>query len=188
MRAPAVNEQIAVRLRQLRAERSLSLEAVAEKSGVSRSMVSLIERAEASPTAVVLDKLASAFDIPLASLFESPSHAPDPVSRKAAQTVWRDPASGYIRRNVSPSGRNVQIVEIRFPPGAHVAYEGGDRPNVQQQIWILDGAIEITVGSQRHELSTGDCLAFALDRPTAFRNRGRKTARYALILSAGAGR
>ena len=64
-----VNDHIAARVRQLRAERGLSLDGLAERSGVSRSMISLIERAETSPTAVVLEKLAAALDTTLAGLF-----------------------------------------------------------------------------------------------------------------------
>ena len=58
--ATNINQRIAERVRELRAARGLSLEALAAQSGVSRSMISLIERGESSPTAVVLDKLAVA--------------------------------------------------------------------------------------------------------------------------------
>jgi transcriptional regulator with XRE-family HTH domain len=184
-----INEQIASRVRQLRAARAMSLDALAERSGVSRSMISLIERGEASPTAVVLEKLAGALDITLAALFERPEAPAGPVSRRAQQAVWRDPDSGYVRRNVSPGGQvtPIQIVEVEFPPGAHVAYDSGARrPSVHEQVWVLDGRIEVTVGAQTHALETGDCLAFVLDRPTAFRNRTKKTARYAVVIVGGA--
>ena len=94
-------------------------------------MISLIERGESSPTAVVLEKLAAGLGVSLASLFEARcSRGPDPVSRRADQPQWRDPASGYLRRNVSPSGyaSPIQIVEVSFPPGARVAYETGAAP------------------------------------------------------------
>ena len=99
-----LNQRIAARVRQLRAARDLSLEALADRSGVSRSMISLIERGETSATAVVLEKLAAALDITLAALFEPPAASAAPLVRKADQAVWRDPESGYLRRNVSPSG------------------------------------------------------------------------------------
>jgi len=104
--ASSVNDRIAARVRALRAERGVSLEALAEACGVSRSMISLIERGETSPTAVVLERLATGLGVMLASLFDAPAAAApaDPVSRRAAQQAWRDPASGYLRRNVSPPG------------------------------------------------------------------------------------
>lgn len=181
-----INQRIAARVRQLRTARDLSLEALADSSGVSRSMISLIERGEASATAVVLEKLASGLNITLAGLFEPPAAAASPLVRKADQPVWRDPDSGYVRRNVSPSSMltPIQIVEVAFPAGAHVAYEtGGREPAAHQQVWVLEGRIDVTVGNDRHELREGDCLAFTLDQPTAFRNRTRKTARYAVVIA-----
>jgi transcriptional regulator with XRE-family HTH domain len=179
-----VNDHIAARVRQLRAERGLSLDALADRSGVSRSMISLIERAETSPTAVVLEKLAAALDTTLAGLFEPAAAPPSPVARHADQPVWRDPGSGYIRRNVSPGGAPIQIVEVAFPPGARVAYESGTRqPVIHHQVWVLEGAIEVTVGSETHALAEGDCLAFVLDKPTAYRNPTRKPARYAVVIT-----
>jgi transcriptional regulator with XRE-family HTH domain len=180
-----LNERIAARVRQLRAARDFSLEALADRSGVSRSAISLIERGETSATAVVLEKLAAALDITLAALFEPPAGSAAPLVRRADQAVWRDPDSGYVRRNVSPSGTltPIQIVEVDFPAGAHVAYETGSRePAAHQQVWVLEGQIDVTVGTEQHSLQDGDCLAFVLDRPTAFRNRTRKTARYAVVI------
>jgi transcriptional regulator with XRE-family HTH domain len=188
MSETGLNEQIAARVRQLRAERGLSLEGLAERSGVSRSMISLIERGETSPTAVVLEKLSVGLDITLAGLFDPPQGLADPVSRRAGQALWRDPDSGYLRRNVSPAGfpTPIQIVEVVFPAGGHVAYETGPRPTLtHQQIWVLDGEIEVTVGDDRHALAAGDCFAHVLDRPVAYRNRTRKAARYAVILVTG---
>src|SRR5205809_1623829 len=102
--ASDLNQRIAERVRELRAAHGLSLDALAERSGVSRSMISLIERGESSPTAVVLEKLATGLGVPLASLFDAPAATADPVSRRKDQVEWRDPASGYVRRNVSPPG------------------------------------------------------------------------------------
>lgn len=184
-----VNQRIAARVRELRSERALSLETLAERSSVSRSMISLIERGETSPTAVVLEKLATALNVALANLFEPPAAPASPVARRAEQPTWRDPASGYLRRNVSPGGQltPIQIVEVEFPAGAHVTYESGPRrPSTHQQIWVLDGAIEIIVGEAHYDLRAGDCVAFVLDQPTAFRNRTRKPARYAVVIVAGA--
>src|ERR1043166_10204246 len=90
-----VNRRIADRVRDLRAARGLSLEGLASKSGVSRSMISLIERGESSATAVVLEKLATGLGVMLASLFDAPAaaaHAPSgPVARRDDQPQWRDP-------------------------------------------------------------------------------------------------
>lgn len=184
--ASPLNDRIAARVRALRAERGLSLEALATRCGVSRSMISLVERAESSPTAVVLERLATGLGVPLAALFDEPQPAADPVSRRAQQAAWRDPQSGYLRRNVSPAGvaSPIRIVEVEFPAGARVAYETGvHEPPVHQQVWVLEGRIDVRVGADTHHLQAGDCLAHALDRPTAFHNPGSRPARYAVVLA-----
>lgn len=181
----ALNRRLAERIKELRATRALTLDALAERSGVSRSMISLIERGETSPTAVLLERLAFALDVPLASLFDAPRASAAPVARRTDQPTWRDPASGYARRNVSPAGfpSPIQIVEVDFPPGARVAFDSGQRDiRVHQQVWVIEGGIEVSVGDTVHALGTGDCLAFVLDRPTAFHNPTGAAARYAVII------
>lgn len=180
-----VNDQIAARVRQLRAERGLTLAALAEVSGVSRSMISAIERSATSPTAVVLERLAAGLGVALADLFDVPGAPADPVSWRASQQMWRDPASGYVRRNVSPPGfpSPIQIVDVVFPAGARVAYETAARgSDSHHQVWVLQGAIDVTLGEERFALRAGDCLAYVLDRPTAFHNPTQKPARYAVVV------
>lgn len=184
--APSLNDRIAQRVRDLRAAQGLSLDALATHCGVSRSMISLIERGESSPTAVLLEKLATGLNVPLASLFDAPEPDASPVARGADQLPWRDPHSGYVRRNVSPAnaGSPIQIVEVSFPPKARVAYESGARePLIHQQVWVLEGTIEVTVGDDVHRLGAGDCLAHVLDRPMTYHNPTRKTARYAVVIA-----
>lgn len=182
-----LNQRIASRLGELRAALGFSLATLADKSGVSRSMISLIERGESSPTAVVLEKLSSALGVTLASFFDPPAaaeQAADPVARYENQPQWRDPESGYRRRNVSPPGsaHPMRIVEVYFPPNARVAFESAERNiRVYQQVWVLEGSMNITAGKNRHRLNVGDCLATQLESPTLFHNPGNRVARYIVI-------
>lgn len=189
-RSHPLARRLADRVRDLRAALGLSLDELAGRSGVSRSMISLIERGESSPTAVVLEKLAVGLNVSLAALFEAPPTGAGPLSRRADQESWRDPASGYVRRNVSPGGfvSPLQIVEVQFPPGARVAYETGPRhPRQWQQVWVLEGRIELTLGEQLYQLEAGDCLAMVLDRPLCYHNPTPQPARYAVVLCREAG-
>lgn len=187
----SLHDRIAQRVRDLRADRGLSLDGLAAHCGISRSMISLIERGESSPTAVLLEKLATGLNVTLASLFEAPPAPAHPLARLADQVSWRDPHSGYVRKNVSPSGvvgqpdrSPIQIVDVSFPPQARVAYETGARePLMHQQVWVLEGRIDITVGSELHHLATGDCLALVLNRPVSFYNPTRQPARYAVVIA-----
>ncbi|MBO1904224.1 helix-turn-helix transcriptional regulator [Microvirga sp. 3-52] len=191
----AINGHLAVRLRDLRTESGMTMDGLSERTGVSRSMISLIERGESSPTAAVLDKLAAGLGVTLASLFaEKDSAGASPLARRADQRVWRDPDSGYMRRNLSPAGfpSPIELVEVVLPPGARVAYDTGHRASpVHQQIWIIEGEIALTLGDETHHLATGDCLSMRLDRPTVFRNHSDRPARYVVALAtdarAGAG-
>jgi transcriptional regulator with XRE-family HTH domain len=183
---PDINARIAARVRALRADLGMTLDGLAAKSEVSRSMLSLVERGESSPTAVVLDRIATGLGVPLAALFDDAGAPASPVSRAADRTAWRDPQSGYVRRNISPASvpSPIQIVEIVLPAGARVAYETGAREvSIHQQIWVLQGKVEVTLGSVTHRLAQDDCLAMQLDQPTAFRNRTRTPARYAVVVA-----
>ena len=180
-----INERIARRVHGLRQQQGLSLEALAQKSEVSRSMISLIERGESSPTAVVLDRLATALGVTLAHLFEDDAAEANPLSRRADQAQWQDPDSGYVRRNLSPLNypSPIRLVEVELPPGARVAYETTTAPGaVQQQIWLIEGALELRVGDTLHALKAGDCLAMTLDERIAFHNPGRRAAHYLVAL------
>jgi transcriptional regulator with XRE-family HTH domain len=183
---PPLNARLAARVAALRAGARMSLDALAERACVSRSMLSLIERGETSPSAVVLEKVATALGTTLASLFDAAPAVAAPVSRAQEREPWRDPESGYVRRNISPPGfpSPIQIVEVSFPAGARVAYETGERDvGVHQQIWVQEGNIEISFDGQTHRLGSGDCLAMELRSPVTFRNRTRKAARYVVVLA-----
>ncbi|SFD80169.1 helix-turn-helix domain-containing protein [Massilia yuzhufengensis] len=180
-----INDRIAARVKALRKEHGFSLDELAARSSVSRSTISLVERGEGNATAVVLEKLATGLGLPLAALFDDPGPRASPLSRRADQVVWRDPASGYLRRNVSPapSVTPLRIVEVELPPGARIAYDTAQHlPAIRQQVWVLDGAIELAVGSQAWALAQGDCLAFDLDQPVAYANPHAAAARYAVVI------
>jgi transcriptional regulator with XRE-family HTH domain len=190
--SPTLDERIAQRVRSLRDARSLSLDQLSQRCGVSRSMISLIERAQASPTAVVLEKIANGLGVALATLFEAEPalKAEKTVARASEQGFWQDPASGYMRRNVSPpqeiggQAPPVQIVEVKFPPKTRVMYDGlVQGALLHQQIWLLAGQMQITLGDEVHLLKTGDCLAHRLDRPITYHNPGTQTARYAVVIT-----
>ena len=183
-----INLRIARRVVGLRAGSGLSLDALASRCGVSRSMISLIERGEISATAVVLEKLAAGLGVALAALFEVERAAAGPLMRRAEQPQWRDPASGYRRRNVSPPDHPspLRIVEVEFPPGQRVVLEGGGHGAViEQQVWLLDGRMEVSHAGTTRRLDAGDCLAMRVDGPVEFRNPTRRAARYAVVIATG---
>lgn len=185
-----INLRIARQLRQLRDARGWSLDALAERSGVSRSNISLIERGQSSPTATVLDKLSAGLGVTVASLFEdAEAPPPPPLCRVADQPQWQDPASGYVRRNLSPGGGGLplQLVAVAFPPRQRVAFDTTARASpVHQQVWLMAGRMHISLGATLWQLAPGDCLAMTLDQPTVFHNPGPEVAHYLVALVAPA--
>lgn len=182
-----IDAHLAARVRELRKARALTLEQLAEHSGVSRSMISLIERQETSPTAAVLNKLADALGVSLPTLFAvaAQATAPEPLSRKADQPVWTDPSSGYLRRHLSPPGvpSPIELVEVSFPPGETVVFDNPVRAlGIHQQLWVLAGAMDITLGAHSWHLAAGDCLAIELGARITFHNPAKQAARYLLAL------
>jgi transcriptional regulator with XRE-family HTH domain len=181
-----LDRRVGRRIKTARRAEAWTLDDLARRAGVSRAMISKIERGEASATAVLLAKLAAALGLSLAALFE-PSVAatrPSPLRRRGERPVWRDPATGYVRSNVSPGGPDApfEIVEVEFPPGAEVRFPPWTRFGIDQLIWVLDGEIDIRLGETSHKLSTGDCLRLSIDQPLTYSNRSGRVARYAVVL------
>ncbi|MCK3779849.1 helix-turn-helix domain-containing protein [Ensifer sesbaniae] len=176
---------IGERIRTLRTEQNLTLDELASSSGVSRAMISRIERGEASPTAQLLAKLCSALSTTLSALFAFDTKEASPLAKRVDQRLWRDPESGYLRRSVSPDGLGspVDIVEVEFPPGARVVFERqpSDR-GITQHLWLFSGRLELTTESGSHSLEPGDCLFMALGAGHIFHNPYDEPAHYAVIL------
>lgn len=180
-----IDKRLAGRLKAARQRRGLTLDALAERAGVSRAMISRVERGESSPTAALLDRLCAGLGVTLSALFHEERHA-GPVARLADQPVWRDPGSGYVRRNVSPpgTGSKVEIVDVALPAGGSVLLDAPRAANrLDQQVWVLDGAIELSLGETVHRLATGDCMHMLLDGPITYHNPGAEPARYAVALT-----
>lgn len=180
---PDINQHIAQHIRERRLAKGYSLDQLAARSGVSRSSISLIERAATSPTAVILEKLAAALDVSLASLFVfgTSANQSQPLLRYEQQSQWRDPASGYLRRNLSPVSvaSPMQLAEVTFPAHTQVSYDFVPREiKIYQQIWLLEGEIQIHCGEQSYTLQQGDCLSIQLNQPIVFQNSTADQARY----------
>lgn len=175
--------RLAQRIRLERDLRNWSLGELAERSGVSKPMISKIEREEVSPTAALLGRLAAAFGMTLATLLlraESGSR----LSRAAAQPVWRDPATGYVRKQVfSRPDHPLELVEAELPPGQKVSFPAWTYAHIRQLVWVRKGQLTLTEGSQRHDLRAGDCLGFGPPASVVFANDGTTPCSYVVALA-----
>ncbi|MFE7940680.1 helix-turn-helix domain-containing protein [Streptomyces griseoincarnatus] len=179
-----VDVRLGARLAELRAEYGWSLAELAERSGVSRSTLSRAERAETSPTASLLNRLCAVYGRTMSQLLSEIEAEPAPVVRAADQPVWRDKASGFVRRSVSPphAGLRGELVEGRLTAGADIPYDRPPVPGLEQHIWVLEGSLAVTVGDTGHRLGRGDCLRLRVWGPTRFRCPGPDDVRYVLAV------
>ncbi|MFO1108652.1 MAG: XRE family transcriptional regulator [Bradyrhizobium sp.] len=179
-----LSHRLAQRIRLERDSRDWSLAELAERSGVSKATISKIERAEVSPTAAVLVRLASAFDLTFAGLLLRAESQGDRVSRAAKQPVWHDPETGYVRKQVfSRPDHPVELVRVEMPPRQRVTLPASSYAHIRQLVWVLTGSLVITEGSERHELASGDCLGFGPPAETTFANEANAPCVYVVALA-----
>jgi transcriptional regulator with XRE-family HTH domain len=178
------SQRLARRLQLERDGRGWSLADLAERSGVSKATISKIERAEVSPTAVVLVKLASAFELTLAGLMLRAEAQPERVSRAGEQPIWRDPDTGYLRRQVFlRPDHPVELVSVEMPAGRSVTLPASSYIHIRQLLWVQSGRLTIIEGAERHELGPGDCLGFGPPIDTTFANETDAPCAYVVALA-----
>jgi transcriptional regulator with XRE-family HTH domain len=178
----SVDSTIAARIRGERTTRRWSLDDLAERAGVSKAMISKIERGETSPTAALLGRLSAAFGITLSAFFAETTPARGPA-RRARQPVWRDPATGYIRRQVAASPTiPLEMTEVDLPAGAAVSFPSASYAFMAQIIWVLAGALTFVEGDATHDLGPGDSLELGPPADCTFRNDGASACRYLAVV------
>ncbi len=180
----SLTTRLAENLRRIRLNHGLSLEALSERSGLSRATLSRLENAEVSPTAEALGKLCAVYAMPMSRLMAMAEQTFEPLVARAAQAVWTDPATGYTRRVVSPKvpPLGAEVLECTLPPATEISYDGPPEPGLEHHLILQEGKLEVTVEGQRHELSAGDTLRFQLFGATTYRTRADSDARYLLVL------
>lgn len=176
---------LAARLKAEREARGWSIGDLAARSGVSRAMISKVERNEASPTAALLGRLSGAFGLTLSALLarsESDASGEGRLMRTAHQPRWTDPATGYVRRAVSPTGALPELVQVELPPGARIDYPASAFTFLRGQcVWVLAGALDFVEGEMTHRLRRGDCLALGPAMACSFVNPSASAASVYLV-------
>lgn len=170
---------LARRIHGEREARGWSLAGLAERAGVSKAMLSKIERAEASPTAATLSRIATAYGLTMAALFESADGAGSRLLRARDQPLWRDPKTSCLRRQVFLSPSNpLEMVEVELLARQEVCFPASVYQLIRQVVWVLSHRLTIVEGATRHELAAGDRLEFDAPSDVIFRNEGAQSCRY----------
>jgi transcriptional regulator with XRE-family HTH domain len=170
---------LATRLRLERESRFWTLADLAARSGISKAMLSKIERGEASPTAALLGRLSAAYGLTISQLFARAEQGGQ-LARKADQPIWMDPATGFVRRSLSPpAGAPMELVWGELPPGARIAYPADSyRFIADHQVLVVDGTLTMDHAGTVFVLSPGDCLRWGTPRDVTYENAGKDVCRY----------
>jgi transcriptional regulator with XRE-family HTH domain len=174
-----VEANLAARVRREREARNWTLADLATRSGVSRAMLSKIERGEASPTAALLGRLSAAYGLTVSQLFARAEQGGQ-LARASEQPVWRDPETGFVRRSLSPPGAApLDLVLGELPPGARIAYTAASyRFIADQQLVVIEGNLTIRQTDAVFEVGVGDCLRWGPPQDVTFENGGTAVCRY----------
>jgi transcriptional regulator with XRE-family HTH domain len=179
-----IDLRIARRLAALRAEHGWSLDALADRTGISRASLSRLERGELSPTAAMLGTLCAQYGWTLSRLMAEAEKGPPSILRAKEQVTWKDPESGYIRRVISPPHPHLkgEMVDVTLPAGASVSYDASPIPGLEHHLWMLEGALDIEIDGTPFRLEKGDCVRYVLAGPSRFQCRGKRPARYVIAM------
>ncbi|MBY4805143.1 XRE family transcriptional regulator [Burkholderia cepacia] len=173
-----LEQVVGVNLARLRAERQLSLDALARLSGVSRAMLAQIESARSVPSIKVLCKIAAALKVSVAAFLRR--HAVNGFEHLAAERASRVVSSNgrFSARALYPEGEpsaaefhELRIAPLHTEPGARRA------PGTTVNLVVSEGTLEVSVHDRRQLLATGDAIVFDADQPYSLRNPGDSEAR-----------
>jgi transcriptional regulator with XRE-family HTH domain len=167
------------RVQALRTERALTLQSLAERSEVSLSMLSAVERGDKAPTVVVLDRIATGLGVRLATLVEDPEEERIIVRRAAGQDLVREPG-GWERTILTPvvPGVNFEWISVTLPPGCDAGSYGPWAAGSHEYVVVCAGTLEMTIGDERVELSAGDSVYLAADVRHRYVNPGDEPCHY----------
>lgn len=179
------SERLGARVRELRGERGLTLEGLAERSGVSRAMISKLERGEKNPTLVVAAKVAEGLGVTLSQLVGIEDRREVIPIPREKRMVMRDPQTGFERQLLSPAfgSRGVEFIRNVIPEGSTSGEFPPHRRGTEEYVVVEMGRLMAVLGGEEHLLEEGDAIYFEADVPHRFDNAGEDECSYYLVIS-----
>jgi transcriptional regulator with XRE-family HTH domain len=161
-------------LRRLRTRRGLSLERLAQISGVSRAMLGQIELGQSAPTINVLWKIARALEVTFSALISARTQSGALVLRSADAKILTSKDRTFTSRALFPfdEPRRVEFYELRLAAGS-IEEADAHPPGTSENLVVTAGSLEIDVAGDTHRLEPGDSILFEADTPHAYRNPGK---------------
>jgi transcriptional regulator with XRE-family HTH domain len=176
--AAELGRRVADNLRQRRKARGMSLDELAQASGVSRAALSQIETQKSNPTLGILWKIAVGLGVPFADLIGESKGGVSILRRTDAQ-ILRSLDGKLESRPLAPAGASplVELYELRLAARA-VHNSEAHAPGTHEILVVLTGALRLRVSGDVHDLGSGDSVSFPADVPHAYENPGSSEARY----------
>ncbi|NJM91167.1 MAG: helix-turn-helix domain-containing protein [Myxococcales bacterium] len=168
----------------LRTRRGLSLEKLAQASGVSRAMLGQIELGQSAPTINVLWKIARCLEVTFSALISSRTQSGVLVLRSTDAKVLTSKDRSFASRALFPfdEPRRVEFYELRLSAGG-IEHADGHAPGTSENLVVSVGTVEIEVGGEHHRLDAGDSILFEADSPHVYHNIGRSEAVMFLVMT-----
>ncbi|MBI3875148.1 MAG: helix-turn-helix transcriptional regulator [Verrucomicrobia bacterium] len=181
--AEAISRHLGARVKHLRTERGWSLDALASASGVSRSMLSQIEREQANPTLAVTLRIAQAFGMSLGDLLEMPTASSSVAVIRADDHTFHYRSDKFVRlRTLSPLNleKDVEFYEVLLQPGGALRSEA-HFSGTREFLTVAKGQIRVESAGDAETLTTGDSASYRADVPHAIINTGKGEALVFLV-------
>ncbi|MCA2976909.1 MAG: helix-turn-helix transcriptional regulator [Myxococcaceae bacterium] len=178
--APVVGKN----LRRLRTERGLSLERLAQASGVSRAMLGQVELGQSAPTINVLWKIARALDVPFSALISSTQQSPVKVLREKDAKRLLSHDGTFSSRALFPfdEPRRVEFYELVIAPRGVEAADS-HAAGTMENLVVSKGQLELETAGETYTLAAGDAILFEADKPHAYKNPGSTETRVYLVMT-----
>jgi XRE family transcriptional regulator, regulator of sulfur utilization len=177
-----LNELISSNLKRIRAEKGLSLEAVAKLSGVSKSMLGQIERGEVNPSVSTMWRISNGLKVSFTSLMTRPQDETEVVPKADIEPLLED--AGKVRNHtVFPfdAERGLEIYYVEWDAGAYLQADAHPAGTLEY-ITLHNGQLAVRVGNEEHVLGSGDSIRFKADQPHAYHNPGAATATTSMVI------
>ena len=178
--------EVGATLQKMRLERGLTLEDLSRAAGVSKSMLSQIEREKANPTIAVAWRLANALGVSIGELLSAETRPTEAIHLLEAHELPTLPGdhAGYVLRILGPMelAGKFEWYELTLAVGGILASSPHD-PGVSEHLTLLQGSMELEVGGETKRLKTGATARYAADRPHSIRNAGKTEAKALLVVT-----
>ena len=163
----SLTKAVGENLRRMRAERKWSMDELASRSGVSKTMLHQIEMGKSIPTIAVVWRIADGLKVPFSDMLSQPQAASDVLLTRSEAKYLTNSEGTFASRALFPfSGpaRMSEFYELRIKPGG-VERAAAHAHGTVEHLALVSGAVDVEVDGLVRRLSPGDCLVFAADRP-----------------------